>query len=310
MKRPRVGIDASGGDTPETTREAALLAAAYESNLQVVVYGEKASLQKTSETIHCSYGFGAVEIVECPNHVAETSRIAADLKAGHLDAWVTPTASPRLLAAFKKAELFVNESCSPALMAPLPTKNKVGNGRTFLADVGLTGEVHDPEVFVQWAFWGVRFLMDHFGITQPRVGLFNIAVERATPTIAAIHKRLQEAGVPGYFGYAEPRAAMDGEIDLWLAEGLIGNGLIKTIEAWLGLTSERLRERFAQIEKMDAVDSAKHSAVEVFGEMLSGIALISPIIGLKDGLVVCRTHGAAKAKQMAGGFAAVRHYLK
>jgi len=305
-KRPRVAIDVSGGDSSRITHRAALEAAAREPDIQVVAYGNRAEIERVAEESRQFFGLGELEIIDCPNHATEMRAIAHALAEDSVDAWVTPTASPRLLAALRSAGLLEEGLVTPALMAPLPTDNRAGyGGLSFLMDVGLTGTVNTGEVFVQWAEYGSRFLAAHCGIEEPRVALYNIATERAAPSLQLIHEALKV--VPGYIGYAEPRAVVDGQVDLWLAEGLIGNGLIKALESWLSLASVRLLERFA----LDANREATEATAEVFGKGMSYDAvLISPVIGLQQNRVVCRTHGAATAEQIAGGIAAVQRYLR
>jgi len=304
-KRPRVAIDVNGGDSSDVTHRAALEAAAKAPSIQVVAYGNRAKIQRVAEASHQSYGLGKLEIIDCSNHTTEMRAIAHALAGGSIDAWVTPAKSPRLLAALRYAGLLEEGLVTPALMAPLPTDNVAGHGGlSFLMDVGLTGAVDTGEVFVQWAEYGSRFLKMHYGIESPRIALYNIATERAAPSLQLINEALKV--VPGYISYAEPQAVVDGKVDLWLAEGLIGNGLIKALESWLRLASVRLLKRFAQ----DGNEKATKATTVVFGRGMSyDAALISPVIGLKGDLVVCRAHGAATDKQIAGGIAAVQRYL-
>jgi len=300
----RVGIDVDGGDLPEATQLGALMAAAKGDTVQVVAYGERGRLVTVAEARNQGYGMYKLEVVECKSHAAAMMAITGDLLSGGVDAWVTPSRSPKLLGALHLAKMY-DEGATLALMAPLPSDNQGGpGGLSFLMDVGLTGEVHDPEVFAGWAEKGGRFLARHYGISSPRIALYNIAVERAANSVSKIHERLE--GVSGYIGYAEARPVTMGEVDLWLAEGFVGNGLIKALEWWLNLAASRVTKHFAD-ERPEIAKEIGH----VFQSSLSyDAALISPIIGLKEDVVVCRTHGAATVKQIAGGIAAVQRYLR
>lgn len=300
----RVGIDVGGGDSPEATQLGALMAAAKEDTVQVVAYGERGSLITVAEARNQGYGMYKLEVVECRSHVAAMMAITRDLLSGGIDAWVTPSRSPKLLGALHLAKMY-DEGVTLALMAPLPSDNQAGGGGlSFLMDVGLTGEVHDPEVFAGWAEKGSRFLARHYGISSPRIALYNIAVERAVNSVSKIHERLE--GVNGYIGYAEARPVAMGEVDLWLAEGFVGNGLIKALEWWFNLAASRVTKHFAD-ERPEIAKEIGH----VFRSSLSyDAALISPVIGLKGDVAVCRVHGAATAEQVAASITAVGRYLR
>jgi len=300
----RVGIDVGGGDSPEATQLGALMAAAREDPVQVVAYGRRDALIKVSEAHDQSYGMFKVQIVESNTQAGAMMAITRDLLSGALNAWVTPTRSPKLLGALGIAKMY-NKGVTLALMAPLPSENQAGGGGlSFLMDAGFTDEVHDPEIFVQWAEYGSRFLAKHYNINEPRIALYNISVERGAGSLKKIHKRLQ--GVGGYIGYAEPKPVVAGEVDLWLAEGFVGNGVIKVLEGWFDLTAKRVMRRFS-----DGRQAIAHEIGQVFKSELSyDAALISPVIGLKGDVAVCRVHGAATAEQVAASIAAVGRYLR
>ncbi len=305
MARPRVSIDVGGGDSAnETTKAAILAAASINRPVEVVAYGNKAEIEKTARSI--SYGLVHLEIVDCGiSHSRAMNQLAGDLKEGKLAAWVTPARSPKVWGALHRVGLIEEGLISPALMAPMPTDNTFGvGGLGFLMDVGLTDDIRDPEVYTQWAEFGSRFLAEQYGIDRPRVGLYNIAAERAPDWLRQIDIRLSERA--DYVGYAEPRRVREGEVDLWLAMGLIGNGLMKVLESWMPLVGERIAKRLATSGN---TKGARQVGEILRGELSYDAFLISPVIGLRSGIVVSRTHGGATAEQIAGGIAAVRRYL-
>ena len=287
MIRPKIGIDVSGGDSSDVTREAVLMAAARHAGIEVVAYGRRAELERTvavkDTTFGLSFGLSMLTIVECAVHIKEMRRIVEDLSAGRLDAWVTLTKSELVWGALNKGHLVEPGLISPALMAPLPTLNTAGRGGLgFLMDVGLTRDIWNPEIYVQWGRLGSRFITEQYGIAEPRIGLYWIAeeVKRAPKWLKQIHEQLQKAA-PGYLGLAEPKLVRRGMIDLWLAMGMIGNGVIKVLGTWL-----------EPDQKSDPV------------------FLNAPVIGLLEGKVVCRIHGASTAEQIAGGIVSVQRYLR
>ncbi len=169
-----------------------------------------------------------------------------------------------------------------------------------MLDVGATNRVSDPQVFLGWFRAGRRYLQVYMGIDEPKIGLLNIATERAYPELMMIHQALE--GNDGYVGYSEPARFFAGEIDLWLMEGFIGNAFLKLTEEVLALTLT------VCIEEVHDIPLAQLHLGKMAKERMSyGAYLVSPLIGLK--YPVFRVHGRCNSDQIAKSFEAIKPYL-
>ncbi|MCL5407281.1 MAG: hypothetical protein M1429_02185 [Patescibacteria group bacterium] len=283
----KIGIDASGGDHGLSEIIPGAVQASKVSSREIVVYGNSRDIKG---------GFcvsGCFQIVHCERPNDELAHAFSDLEKGYLDAIVTASNSRRLLV--NARDYHQNDVPQPGLIAPFPIKDKT----VYMLDVGATARVPDPKVFLGWANVGSRFLTD-LGIKEPKIGLLNIAQERAYPELAMIHRVLQD--VNGYVGYAEPKLFAKGEIDLWLMEGFIGNAFLKLVEEILPLTFSFCHRELADLP---VAQSRLH---DIANQSLSYDAhLVSPLLGLKG--KIFRVHGCCQANQIAQSFRAIEQYL-
>lgn len=288
----KIGIDASGGDYGYSEIVPGAIQASAVSPYEIAIYGNGPVVRENTPD---NSGLDNVRIVHCRRPNDELAEAFKDLARNNLDAIVTASNSQRLLT---YAKAYYQEGVSrPGLLAPFPIKDKMA----YLLDVGATARVSDPAIFLGWAKVGSNFLREHLNINDPKIGLLNIAAERACPEISQIHRALES--IPGYVGYVEPKRFFQGEIDLWLMEGFVGNAFLKLIEEVLPLTigfccQELVDMPVAQLRLHEIAQ--KHLSYEAH--------LISPLLGLKG--MVFRIHGCCRAEQIAQSFQAVKRYVE
>lgn len=284
----RIGIDASGGDHgPDEIIKGGVLAEESHPGIEVVVYSRKGNTRKVGE----------VQIQHCEGN--ELKVAFADLRSREIQAIITARRSDHLLGAARDSrEPGVERPC---LLVPMPSE--ASSGLSYIADGGATNEERDPEVFRAWATIGRRFLQNHKGIAEPRVGLVSIVgeVKRANPKTVAIHEVLEK--VPGYIGLAEPAPFMEGKINLWLMDGDRGNLILKYAEAWSSFIFRKVKAVVPE-----ANEEVVRNLKALRDELLSYEAhVISPLLGV--GGWVFRVHGNAKAEVIKLAFlAACKNY--
>lgn len=287
--RRRIGIDVSGGDFGISEILPGAIKASQQVANEVVVYGNMVDIGRN---IPEGGNLGIVSVIRCDRVNEELETAFDDLCKGKLSALITASNSKRLLGVGAR---YRQEGVpKPAYIAPCPVKGKMA----YFLDVGATTRVNDPKVFEGWALVGHRFLTD-MGIKEPRIGLLNIATERAYPELAEIHKAL--ISCVGYVGYAEPSAFANGEIDLWMMEGFVGNTVLKLIEKIIPLTLQFCQQELANMPL------AQLHVANMASSLTYDAHLVSPVLGL--GGKVFRVHGRCDQEQIAKSFKAVEQYL-
>ncbi len=126
----------------------------------------------------------------------------------------------------------------PALVAMMPSK---GKNRTVMLDVGANVDCA-PEHLEQFAIMGRYYAHDMVGIKKPRIGLLANGEEesKGNEVTKAAFKRLQ--GSEGFIGNVEGSDIFNGECDVVVCDGFIGNLVLKTAEGTASTISYFLKD--------------------------------------------------------------------
>ena len=297
----RIIVDAMGGDNaPEAPVEGALQAI-KEYGVDVVLVGRgedilevlhKAGVSELPAGLSITHADQVVEVCDNPATAFKEKKDSSLtvglnlLKNGEGDAFVSAGSTGALLSG---ATLLVKriKGIRRAAMAPVvPT----GGGGAVLVDCGATAE-GTPEFLLQFAFMGSYYAERVLGRPEPKVGLLNIGAEpsKGTELQKETYKLLmkaKEAGRIDFVGNVEAREAVEGAVDVIVADGYSGNIFLKAVEgAGLFLSKEikkvfmrDLKGKVAALLVKDGLRDFKRllDANEVGGTALVGIS--KPVI--------------------------------
>ena len=305
----RIIVDAMGGDNAPKAPVQGALRAVKEYGVEIVLVGRGEDiLQAIHDEGVAELPAGlsithADQVVEMCDNPATAFKEKKDssltvglnlLKAGEGDAFVSAGSTGALLSA---ATLLVKrvKGIRRAAMAPVvPT----GGGGAVLVDCGATAE-GTPEFLLQFAFMGSYYAERVLGRPEPKVGLLNIGAEpsKGTDLQREAYQLLQKAKDEGrinFVGNVEAREAVEGAVDVIVADGYSGNIFLKTMEgAGLFLAREikkmfmrSLKTKLAALLVKDGIRDFKKlmDSGEVGGTALVGIS--KPVIkahGSSDG---------------------------
>ena len=308
----RIIVDAMGGDNAPLAPVQGALQAVKEYGVEVVLVGRGEEILKAlrSEGVDgLPKGLSithADQVVEMCDNPATAFKEKKDssltvglnmVKNGEGDAFVSAGSTGALLAG---ATLLVKriKGIRRAAMAPVvPT----GGGGSVLIDCGATAE-GTPEFLLQFAFMGSYYAERVLGRPEPKVGLLNIGGEPSKGTdlqreAYALLKQAGEEGRINFVGNVEAREAVEGAVDVIVADGYSGNIFLKAMEG-TGLFLAReikkmfmrsLRSKLAALLVKDGIRDFKKllDSNEVGGTALVGIA--RPVI---------KAHGSSNGTAM------------
>lgn len=308
----RIIVDAMGGDNAPLAPVQGALQAVKEYGVEVVLVGRGEEILKAlrSEGVDgLPKGLSithADQVVEMCDNPATAFKEKKDssltvglnmVKNGEGDAFVSAGSTGALLAG---ATLLVKriKGIRRAAMAPVvPT----GGGGAVLVDCGATAE-GTPEFLLQYAFMGSYYAERVLGRPEPKVGLLNIGGEPSKGTdlqreAYALLKQAGEEGRINFVGNVEAREAVEGAVDVIVADGYSGNIFLKAMEG-TGLFLAReikkmfmrsLRSKLAALLVKDGIRDFKKllDSNEVGGTALVGIA--RPVI---------KAHGSSNGTAM------------
>lgn len=305
----KIIVDAMGGDNAPLCNVQGALDAVKAYQVDVVLVGDGEKL------LECLKGLGvgdlphgleiahASQVVTMEDNPATAFREKKDssltvglelLRDGEGDAFVSAGSTGALLSAATLITKRIKGIRRSALAPVVPT----GQGGAILIDCGANAEC-TPEYLLQFAYMGSYYAGKVMGRKEPRVGLLNIGVEpsKGTELQKNTYTLLQEAGRTGrinFVGNVEAREAVEGAVDVIVADGYSGNIFLKTMEGAGLFLGRQLKNMFkkSMVTKLAAlmvkggIQEFKKvmDASEVGGTALVGIS--KPVI---------KAHGSANA---------------
>lgn len=194
----------------------------------------------------------------------------------------------------------------PALAAVFPTRP----AESLALDLGANADCK-PEYLVQFATMGSIYAEKVMGKKNPRVALFNIGNEmgKGNALVHSAFELLSQEKSINWVGNVEPSGFFNGEVDVAVCDGFVGNMVLKTAEAvaeWLMLRVREaaLRTPVAKLGGHLLKPSLKTLKQEINHSEHGGAVLL----GLKG--VVIKCHGKATADTIENGIKVAARALR
>lgn len=255
----KIIVDAMGGDNAPKAPVLGAIQANREYKMDIILVGRGEDILKTLEEngindlpagVEIAH---ASEVVEMCDNPANAFREKKDssltvglnlLKSGAGDAFVSAGSTGALLSGATLVVKRIKGIRRAALSPVIPT----GNGGAVLIDCGANAEC-PPEYLLQFAYMGSYYAEKVLGRENPKVGLLNIGVEpsKGTSLQLEVYPMLQKAGQEGrinFVGNIEAREAMEGAVDVIVADGYTGNILLKTMEGTGLVLAREMKKMF------------------------------------------------------------------
>jgi glycerol-3-phosphate acyltransferase PlsX len=171
----------------------------------------------------------------------------------------------------------------PAIGTVLPTSVQP----LLLVDAGANVDCK-PHHLVQFARLGSVYVEDVWQRPNPRVGLLNIGEEpeKGDELTVEAHRLLSESGL-NFVGNIEGRDVIRGTCDVLVADGFVGNVLLKFYESVTGFMHGLLRAELAETHAQLDLDKL----FRVFDYTEYGGA---PLLGVNGLTIIC--HGGSPAR--------------
>ena len=303
----KILIDAMGGDNAPlcVLQGAAQAAAEFGQGMDLVLLGDETALKACAAQNHIDLApFTIVpcsEVVDMHDDPVKAARHKPDsslikgltmLKNGEGDAFVSAGSTGALHVGTSLIVRTLKGVKRPALATPMP-----GAKQNFLLlDCGANAECR-PEMLNAFGTMGSVYAQKVMGRAQPQVALVNNGAEdtKGTPIYREAHQLLKANPCIRFAGNIEPRYIMDGDIDVVVCDGFVGNvvlklteGVAKTLLGMLkGVFLKNLVTKLCYLGVKGGLGELKRmmDSEEVGGAPLLGAA--KPVI---------KAHGSSKAK--------------
>jgi glycerol-3-phosphate acyltransferase PlsX len=294
-----IAVDAMGSDRAPKPEVEGAIQAARQYGIQVLLVGREA--QVSAELDHHRQAarlpiqiVHASEVVTMEEKAAQAMRAKRDsslrvgvrlVRDGTAAGFVTAGNTGAAMALAKMVLGVLPGVDRPALAAVFPTSRGTA---AILVDVGANVDCK-PENLEQFAVMGEIYSRSIFGTQQPRVGLLSIGEEQSkgNELTRQTYQLLKQLSL-NFVGNVEGRDLYNGNVDVIVCDGFVGNVALKISEGVVELVRAALKEslratitrqvgfllsRQAFVEFKKRVDYAEYGGAPLLG--LKGVCIVS-----------------------------------
>lgn len=297
----KIIVDAMGGDNAPHAPVRGALQAVKEYGIEVILVGRGEEILSVLHEdgvsdlpagLEISHADQVVDMCDNPATAFKEKKNSSltvglnMLKDGVGDAFVSAGSTGALLSGATLVTKRIKGIRRAAMAPVVPT----GAGGAVLVDCGATAE-GTPEFLLQFAFMGSYYAERVLGRPEPKVGLLNIGAEPSKGTdlqreAYVLLQKAKEEGRLNFVGNVEAREAVEGAVDVIVADGYSGNIFLKTMEGagvFMGrqlkkMLTKNLMTKIAALILKDGIRQFKKlmDSNEVGGTALMGIS--KPVI--------------------------------
>jgi phosphate acyltransferase len=216
------------------------------------------------------------------------------MAAREVEAVVSAGNTGAVVGAGLRTRLFLKGVKRPGIAVVLPTLT----GRALLMDVGANPGARAEHLY-QYAIMGSLYAHQVLGVETPRIGLMNIGTEdgKGNDLARETHQVLTHSPLKDrYVGNVEGRGLYQGEADVLICEGFVGNVVLKVSEGMAAMMLEMLSK-----EVIDSLSGEKHLAAQTFQRLGKQFAYSevggAPLLGIDGICLIC--HGSSDGRAIA-----------
>ena len=307
MKEYIIAIDAMGGDNaPKEIIKGSIEAINENKEIKLILVGkediiknELSKYQYNKEQINIQNATEIIKTTESPTAAIREKKDSSIvvglklLKEGKASAFVSAGSTGALLTGATVIIKRIKGIERPALATLIPNSN---NGYTFLIDSGANMDCK-PAYLPNFAKMGKIYMENIMKVNNPKVAIVNVGEEKEkgdTFTKEA-YELLEQTKNINFIGNIEGREIPEGEADVIVCDGFVGNVILKL--------SEGIVKVFSNIVKKEIKSNILYS----IGGILSNGAFKNikkkfdyaevggaPFLGLKS--LVVKAHGSSNSK--------------
>ncbi|MBX3437210.1 MAG: phosphate acyltransferase PlsX [Planctomycetaceae bacterium] len=303
----RIALDAMGGDdAPSINVDGAILAVQSHPDLEVLLVGDEPILQQmladrgwSGDRLIVVAADGAVGMDEKPVDALRKKpkcSIAVCWKlmaTQQVDAVVSAGNTGAVVAAGLWTRLFLKGVKRPGIAVTLPTLT----GGSVLMDVGANPGARTEHLY-QYGIMGSIYAQHILGIENPRIGLMNIGTEEGKGNELAreTHQYFMASRLKNsYVGNVEGRGLYEGEADVLICEGFVGNVVLKVSEGIASMMMKMLAG--AVLKSLDQERDRAKAAFEAVSKSFEHNEVGgAPLLGI-DGICLIG-HGSSDARSI------------
>ncbi len=298
-----IALDVMGSDRGADELVSGALQALRESSLKITLVGDEEAIssalakRRQDPAISMLFTTQVVTMGDSPMDAIRKKKDSSMVRAFELlknkevDAVVSAGNSGAVMASAIKFLGRLKNISRPAIASVFPTLK----GPVVMADVGANVDCR-PKHLYQFGVMASSFSKIMFGIPEPRVGLLSIGEEgsKGNSLVKKTHEILAASNL-NFIGNIEGRDTFQGDVDVIVCDGFVGNVCLKLSE---GLSEAVLLMLRDEIAKTFKAKMGYFLAKEAFGNFKKRVDYAeyggAPLLGLNGTGIIC--HGRSNAK--------------
>ena len=262
-----------------------------------IIKNNNTLLKKHSKRISTFITTEIITMEDSPSHSFKNKRnssmirIIDDMKANIVHAAVSSGNTGALLTSSLLILGKIEGIRRPALAPFIP----IGKKGFILCDVGANSD-NKPEHLLQFAFMSTAYIEHLDKISNPKIGLLNIGLERnkGNQLMKNTYPLLEE-NFKNFIGNIESRTLFDNKVDIVICDGFTGNIVLKLIEGTVG---NMIKNTMKSINSHSLSKIVKPVLYPVFDDMRKSFDYEehggTPLLGVNG--IVMKCHGSSNDK--------------
>lgn len=305
----KIIVDGMGGDNAPSEIVKGVVDAVNDFNIEVILVGKEDTIEK--ELTKCKYPEDKIEILNATDVITNEddpslairrkrdSSMVVGLKAlneGLGDGFISAGSTGALLA----GGLFIVKRIEGIERAALTTIYPTGKGVSLLVDAGANVDCK-PEYLKQFAVMGSIYMENVMDRNNPKVGLVNIGAEesKGNQLTKETFNLLKKSDI-NFIGNIEGREIPSGNADVIVADGFVGNIVLKLTEGMAISIFDLLKSAFYENTKSKIGALLLKPQLKNINKMMDyreyGGA---PLLGTK--MPIVKAHGSSDALAIRNG---------
>ena len=299
----KIIVDAMGGDNAPIEAVKGTIDAVNEYGINAILVGKSSIIE--NELKKYDYKKEKIEIINAEDIITndddpamairrkKDSSMVVGAKAlvdGLGDGFLSAGSTGALLA----AGIFIVKRIDGIDRAALSVMYPTLKGFSLLLDAGANVDCK-PEYLHQFALMGSIYMENVMGIKSPTVGLVNIGTEKGKGNLLSkeTYELLEKSNL-SFKGNIEARELPSGDVDIIVADGFVGNVVLKLTEGMAASIFSILKEEFTKDFKTKiGAGLLKPALKNIKGRMDYREYGGAPLLGLKKPIV--KAHGSSDA---------------
>lgn len=251
----KIVVDGMGGDNAPVEIVKGTIDAVNEFNIDAIIVGKEDIIYRELEKYN--YPKDRVEVLNAEDIITneedpalairrkKDSSLVVGCKAlsdGMGDGFISAGSTGALLA----GGLFIVKRIKGIERAALTSTYPTLDGVSLLVDAGANVDCK-AEYLQQFGIMGSIYMEKVMGVKDPKVGLVNIGVEvgKGNQASKEAYELLNSADI-NFIGNIEGRTLPQGEVDVIVADGFVGNVILKLTEGFAMTMLDHLKEIFME----------------------------------------------------------------